>query len=726
MTKRQTIDCDITLDRTGCTTNLQLMPQASSGSRVQMQGAHYSQAVQLEVTELRNLFSGVERDYANYMFDVRVERDCKVIRRINRMPRINAKDQTPLETVLVVEVVAGMDGEPLSHPEIDVIHIPRFIQNHQTFATELVRTPLADKGKGTFLKKGSLLARSKTVKEDEFCVGVHANTILACHPLVIEDSCLISQSLADKMLTWGYKTHRITVGNKYYPLLINKDENGNPAVFPDVGQKVRDDGILFACREYDPILAAVEMSHTSMHEPCGHFDEPTFVDPNSVITDIKVYRDGQRKREYDNMGKPKASSKMSTPTGIQELCDEHAEAQSNFQHELRSAYLNIKRDYSAALRSRRLKWTGEATQTFMYSIADNPSEVNHNAPRFAMQYGKQRCEDYMIEITVRYPIGLSVSGKITDTMGGKGVVGMVKPDHEMPYDEFGNRVDLVMSENAMLRRTNFNRGFENYINAARRDVQKRALAMCDVTFEPNAKTPEPLNKNGVEEAFKYITDFLDAVNPKWSDAVRKSHPEFQDKVAYMREMQTKELRIWIPSNNPFSMDDVERNVQDNFSPDKSKLNITLEDGTVTKTVNDIMIGQIYMIRLEKTGREFSSIAAGRFQAFGTIAKQHSSDKHKRPCRESPIKFMGESECRHQTAFIGGSVCIETRDCSNNPVTHETIIENILEAPLPTNIQQVVDRTKLPVGNDSVVKFADHVRSCDGFRLTTTGHLRRKV
>ncbi len=705
--KYQETECDISLSRTGCTTNLQIMPQGSSGARVQMQGTHYAQATQIAEPQLRNIFAGPERDYANYMFNVTVEHTCTVIRVVKRYARPGAGEQRVLETLVFVERKQEPGSRQERKPVIDLIRIPSFIQNHQTFAVELELTEIGKRlGAKNFLKKGTILAQTKSVIDDEYCVGLHANTLLVSHPMVIEDSCLISQSLADRMMSYGYKTYRMTIGEKDFPLLLYKDKYGKPSLFPEVGEQVREDGILFAKREYDPLLAAVEMSEVSLSEPCGHFDDCTFVNPDAQVVDVKVHRDDIRVRRRDpETGENLPCEKMSTPVGMQEICDNYADAYSNFQGHIRSLYKHVKDDYRRK-GYKEVEYTPDAKQAIMYSIADNPREVNNNLSRYTKQFGQIKNDDYMIEITVKFPIPLSVSGKITDTMGGKGIVGQIVPDENMPIDAFGNRVELMMSENAMLRRTNFNRGFENYVNAARRDAQIHIVDLYE--------------EGKVEEAFDYLLRFTGAVNPEWSYAIEEAHSEKESRLDLLDAMATGEetLRLWVPSDNKYPMDQILRNMRNDFPPRKSKLRVTMEDGSIEYTEAEFAVGELYMVRLDKWGGEFSAVAAGRFQAFGTIAKQHSSDKHRRPVRENPIKHIGESEVRHQQAYIGGDVCADAHDRSNNPAVADNVIMSILSAEVPSNIEHAVDRKKHPLGHNRVMEINRHVMRCDGIGFTT--------
>lgn len=691
----------ISLDMTGCTTNLQIFPQGSSGSRVAMQGTHYGQLTPLPLAELRAIFAGPERDYGKYMDDIKVEHTCRVAKVIHRRSRPGYEYRNEiLETLVFVQLI-----DPDSSEERwDVITIPRYKTNHQTFGYELNLTEIGKNiSSGKILKKGAILATVNTIVDDEYCAGVNINTILVSHPMVIEDACVISESAAARMYTWGYTTKRMVIGSKEYPLYLYEDSDGNPAIFPEIGESVREDGILFGKREYDPILAAVEMTGINLTDPCGHFDKCTFVDPESEVVDIKVYRDDLKPKLYDELGNRKPNPKLSTPEGMQEFCDEYADGMSYFYQEIRDFYkseINVGRYGDDKARS----MTPRAKQVTRFAVADNPKAVDSNLTRFTKQLGVVKNDDYTIEITIRYKIPLTQSGKLTDTMGGKGILAEVRPDHLMPYDDHGVRVDLMMSDNAMLRRTNFNRGFEVYVNAARRGVEQDVRALMD--------------DGKLDEAYKMLIDFTRCINPEWADAIEQTHTSDSKRRDLLDEVYDTNFRLWVPSDNLITMDDIERNVRDNFPPKATPLNIPMEDGSIERTKSNFTIGELYIIRLDKIGRENQALAAGKFQPFGTISKQHSTDKSSRPFNETAIKHTGESETRHQKAFIGGDVCADNHDRSNNPLVADNIIENILSAEVPTNIPHAVDRVKYPLGNNRIMAMNQHIIGCDGIAYTT--------
>lgn len=672
----------------GSVTELMPAADASSGSRVQMQGAHYIQAPWIVGNEPRNIFTGSEFGYGKTTFNVIAEEDCRVLKVISRYAAGEYGTGMPLETYVFVQMMADPN-------EIGVIHIPKYLCNHQYFGFDYVITPLGRKLKQhDLLEKGDVLADSPGNIDGEYALGVNANAIVVSHPQVIEDAVLVRRSLTDKMLSFGYFTGVMNIGPNEYMLFPHIDGHGNMRMIPRIGDRVGKSGILMAKRSYNPLLAGIEMTEYEMSEICGHFDEPIYTDPGAEIIDIKIWQGDIQVSKYRD------------PSQFQALPEEDICASSQFMDEIREFYTYIKSRYG-----KKLRLTPELHSLIVLAIADKPERFVRERDQILRrkQFGYENLEDYRIEITVRYPIPLDVSGKITDTFGGKGIVGAVEEDEDMMIGEDGTVVDIAMAENATLRRTNYNRMVEHTLSSSAMVVRENALKMLD------DGTPD-------DEIISYVFNFLHGVASMWEEAILRSHPTKEKQMEFIRDLRNVPLRVNIRHDRPEQVDEIMSFLDKHYPPRKTRLWVTNpRTGECELTVEEFVIGQLYMIRLDKTGRDFSAISACRFQQFGTIAKLHSRDKHRRPIREHAIKFHGEAEERHQLAYSGGAIGAEAMDRSNNPIVQDVMTENILLAELPMCIEEAVDRSKYPLGRHNGLAICHHVLSTGGASFTSEEH-----
>ncbi len=655
----------------GATTELVPGADGSSSSRLQMQSAHYMQAPQIVGCEPRNFFTGSEFEYAKYAFNVTVMNNCRVTKIISRYLPGEYGYGKPLETYVFVENENDF--------MIDVIHIPAYMSNHQYFGYDLLITNIGQRlVPGQVLRQGTVLADVESNIDNEFCLGMNANVVLVSHPQVIEDALIIRRSYADKNLSYGYHTYTINVAPDEYLLLPHKDNKGNLIPIPPIGYKIGDDGIVAAKRKFNPLLAGIEMTDTGLTDIDGHFDDVEFADPGAEVIDVKVWQ--------GNLSNNPGPFEQRIPEAVVNSNLQFDKAISDYYKQLKQE--NRKPKLSPAC---RVLFLHHAVAMFPEQYNLQRDEIN----RFK-QFGYEMLQDYRIEITVKFPVPLDVSGKITDSFGGKGIVGKVEEDEDMMHGEDGTPIDVVMSDNAVLRRTNFNRPLEHYVTAACMTVRRFNLEEVDQVFA-----------------------FIKGVSSMWHDAIVETHPTADAKRAFVDELYHNPLRIWYPHERPETIIETVRFIYHNFPPKEQRLRIKNPvTGEWELTEQKIIIGQLYMIRLDKTGRDFSAVSACRFQQFGTIAKRHSKDKHSRPISESAKKHSGESEMRHEAAYIGEQVIAEIMDRSNSPVVQDVQIESVMTAAVPMNIPDTVPRDQYPLGHHNGLTIFHHVINAGGAEFTT--------
>ena len=144
-------------------------------------------------------------------------------------------------------------------------------------------------------------------------------------------------------------------------------------------------------------------------------------------------------------------------------------------------------------------------------------------------------------------------------------------------------------------------------------------------------------------------------------------------------------------------------------------------GNESVTTNDIMIANTYMVLLEKTGGDWSGVASARHQHYGLPAKLSKQDKYSQPSRANPVRIFGEAEVRLTTTATTGDVVSEMLEMSNSPGAHKNVVENILRAEYPSNIEEVLDRGVIPYGSNRSQVFVAHALQCAGIEFVYVDH-----
>lgn len=145
------------------------------------------------------------------------------------------------------------------------------------------------------------------------------------------------------------------------------------------------------------------------------------------------------------------------------------------------------------------------------------------------------------------------------------------------------------------------------------------------------------------------------------------------------------------------------------------------DGREFITVDDIMIASTYMVLLEKTGSDWSGVASARRQHHGLPAKLSKWDKNSLPSRANPIRAFGEAETRLGTTTVGSEPIAEILEMTNSPAVHKNVCENILAAKQPSNIEDVIDRAKVPLGSSRSQVYMAHAMECAGLEFFYVDH-----
>ena len=280
----------------------------------------------------------------------------------------------------------------------------------------------------------------------------------------------------------------------------------------------------------------------------------------------------------------------------------------------------------------------------------------------------------------------------------KGVVCSIWPDADMPVDSAGNRAELMMDGDSTIKRMNVGRLYEHWVNACSRDVGNRVRQHL-------------ANGTTIEEAWEYLLSYYRTVSPLMGDAFDRGEyegtPEF-----HVQKVVQNGVGLWIPPDNPANPIEMVKLTRDYFPPTFGP--VTYGGGIVTR--RPVLIGSLYMLVLEKTGVDWSGVSSAKLQHFGIPARVSNADKYATPGRNNPVRILGEAEIRLLNAVVGSDVSADLLDQANSPTTHKVIVNRILTADKPTNIQRILDRKETPLGKSRSNLFVRHILECAGIEF----------
>lgn len=300
----------------------------------------------------------------------------------------------------------------------------------------------------------------------------------------------------------------------------------------------------------------------------------------------------------------------------------------------------------------------------------------------------------------------------------KGVIVSVVPDEEMPVDENGNRVELIMDDLSTTRRLNPARFYEQYINAASRDIVKRinkrlgfdpstmSKAMIRDFFSAEHRIPK------LWEEFNYLLGYYQIVSPHMYQIMSEEFTE-SDVIRHMISVCTEGIYLYFPTNNPVDRPDMIRQIHKHYPPFITPVTFTNMAGEKVTTKAPVLIGSMYFMVLEKTAEDWSAVSSAKRSHYGTTARLTNYDKYSAPGRQQPTKTIGESEARLLAAAVGGDPTADLMDISNNPLAHKAMQRAVLTADRPTDIPVALDRKEIPKGGHRPLSFVKHLFECSG-------------
>ena len=686
--------------------NLTPYSDFNSAPRKAMLSTHIGQTLVINGSNIKYLSTGASREMGNYILDIRMPFDGTILKILDRYPESNTYDGIAINPEIVLIV------EKLECPNCTttLVSIPKFSLNHTKFGFDYVLTEaLFELEPGMCIREGTVLATSPNIDEiGNYNIGIETNVCNLSDPAGAEDGFMVSDEWLKKVIPTVYGKRVITFGSKTYPLemypKIRKDGSKQFYGFmPDIGDTIRDDGVIAALREYDPLFAAFEMTDDDLttHNP---FDELVHGQPGATIVDIQVWK-GKSNTKYTN---PEMAGQA----------EKYLNLSNAYYAELVSEYENLERKHSGQAGGFRRRasdavasamggegWIGEPALTHEVGIGYSKDPTFKGVNTFKLK----PLDEYRIEITYKYSPKPNIGAKATDFAGGKGVFCSVRRHGDMPVDEMGNIADVVRLGEAIAGRLIVGKPYENYVNASSRDVSKRVAVMC---------------ANGEwNKAWEYLVGFYMIISPEMivggidqlNNAQIRNHLELVCEGA----KEGKSLYLFIPPDTKGLGPKSISKLMEHYPPYYGPVTFRGRSGDLITTINPVEIGSEYMILLEKLADDYAAVAVAKVQSHGLPSPLSNSDKYGSNVRKQPGRVYGEAENRNGAHNVGDYALSELHDISLNPKSTNAAVESILSAEFSGNIAKLVDRDKIELGGARNVKHLHHTLGCGGIEMVYT-------
>lgn len=696
----------------------------NSASRGVMFSSHFTQHLVTNGLEEKIIIAGPETEFAKYTLGVKMPDDGRVLEIIHKYPPGVGKDSINMnpETLVIYEheVNRTYNGREILVSEIDCFTIPCYRSFHQFFGWPCVRREGMNMlSPGAYIPKGTVFVDTPANKDgNSYTFGRNVPVAYMAVPGVSEDGLVVARSELENWKFKVYDTRVVEWGNNHFPINIY----GPNKPFPDIGEYVREDGLLMALRSYDSDTAPVNIGIHDVEQVDYVFDKQTYIrsaqDRNSRgrVIDIEIISNNNPIKN--------------TPLGMSEHANKYVnalvryyknilKAEEKLRLERKKKYSNGKLNISPRFNKLLVK---ALAITYAYSDRVKSDKVKND---LKLLYRKEPIDEYYAKFTVEYELTPKIGDKFSNSSGNKGVICKILEDHEMPVRPDGLRAKMIIDPGPVFHRMNIGQSYEQYITGAAYDVTVRIthrLGFCESTMVDSFNkrkhvTPETLMSmpsDLVESCYKYLMDFYRVFND-----IMPNHFEnldYKERCEHLSDVINEGIcKVYIPVDNKRLPYQIILDLERLFQPTRTKVKYVDQSGKQVETVKPVRIGWVYMMLLDKLAGEWSATSTARLQHFGILSSVTKSEKFAYPYRNSPTRISGETESRIFAGYTGPETIAEMFDRTNNPITRRNIYWNLLDSNNPSQIGRVVDRDQIPLGASRPIQIINHIFMCAGFK-----------
>lgn len=288
----------------------------------------------------------------------------------------------------------------------------------------------------------------------------------------------------------------------------------------------------------------------------------------------------------------------------------------------------------------------------------------------------------------------------------------------MPVDELGNRAEVITDPMSTISRMNLGRSYQAYMGAMSRDNRLRLFNHFASKYGPH-EIFNKVTKEDLEYFRNYLHGIYSVINSDMVEFLAALNEE--ELLNHMKEVLTEAMYLYYPPDNENCITDVISTLDKSpFKPHLGKVSYVDELGNRVTTTEDVRIGQMYFLFLEKIGGSYSAVSSSKVNNFGFPVKGTNLDKHKYPHSLTPTTTLGETEVRILTSFASPEMIADMIDITLNPISHKLLIKNTLENNKAYDTNFDIDRGIVEYGNTKSLAILHHLFNAAGFDFDYEG------
>lgn len=628
------------------------MVEHSSSQRVLMFGSNLPQAVIVDGAEVARIQSGYETKYGRYCIDPAArDHDVQVLQVIPKLTKLSNENgqiiRNPETTVVYLDLVDQTVG---------YFTVPDYVLLHSGFGYHTKKHNLHELVPNNVIPKDMKFVEAPNHEGDLYKLGVNANVCYVPLWETTDDAFIISKRFQEKLRHTAVDQRVITIDADHIPLNLYGDE-ANYKIFPDIGEKVRDDGVILGIREYTVNSLLSDVTSDSLRS-WGLHDDVYVAPAGATVLDVSVYT---AKSKYATL---KSISTYNQIMRYQDSLDAYYTAVIRCYDKCVAEGMAISPDFSQLVVSAKSKSYASAYRDLILCNKKDPVELI-----------------YLI-ITYSSTVDISRGFKLTSREGAKGVVSDIRPTEDMPYYMNGSEkvyADIAIAAQSPFNRLNSSQNYEQWINYSSDVIVQR----CRDNVIP------------YDEQYNYILGFLQHIRPLYAEFIDNEMGQTPETRNTFVQGVLKEgiYHIISPYTKSITPEMV-LSVSEDYGIDHVPMFYHQYDENGNRYKIDMkykgIIGSKYMFLLGKIPMDgLSAIGFGYVSQFNLPVKTADKDMKQQslfgwtPCR------YGEDETAILTMSLGPKLVCRILGLYSNCIPAKTLLKHhLLTDPYPTRLDKI--------------------------------------
>lgn len=663
-------------------------PPFTSSQRGVMWNAHMAQAQCISGCEFPRVYSGIEPQVGDYEYNTtNRDQDIQIIEKIPKYP-IHAGMFPIKDNPMYTIIYRGVDDNKIGYFNIEKFTVR---SDGYGYPNKWLNPEMLNKG--NVISKDLPLCTSPSHKGSKYCMGTNLQVCYMSHPWVTEDAFVISESAARKLQPVAYGH----ISFKILPTQIPRNLYGTEEeykFFPDIGETVREDGVLCALMVPTKESIIFDMAKENIGRIQYMYDTLFYAPVDARIVDVDIVINKK--------------CKVRTPKEMFTQVQKYREPMNNY-------WMQIWKTYHKYVVQEGREIT-PAFNTLVYKALCRLQAEDIRIPNYSKRADltlvkKKEIIEYLhITLTYQYPNPVQPGMKLSGRFGNKGVISKIIPDEDMPTDAYGCRAELIIDPSSVFNRMNMGQWYEQFIARGSWLVTQRIRAMF---------TDRIFTQEKIDQAYEYALSYMTDVHPNYGNLIREESDTPLGRQQMVESILQEGIYVQCsPFQDNISLKLIEQ-LRKKYEIDKTQVQYAEYrhgERVIRTTKQAVLIGEEYMHLLYKMPHLRSS-GMSYVNQYHSPIHPNKLAKLGHPVLPTPIRF-GEDECRNGITTNGAWYMSRLFGLyANSPDAVKSLAHHLLNDQVPSQLDHVEIGTKDIIKSNNIIGVAKHIFSCFGVNIT---------